>query len=310
MGSRDSVDRGARSLSGGEVLRLDDPLAGHLQLYATGRSTAISTPLVLVHSVNAAASAHEVRPLYDHYGGTRPTYALDLPGFGGSDRSERRYTPQLMTHAILAAIAHVRRFHHDAPVDALGLSLSCEFLARAAYEEPSAFRTLALVSPTGVTGTRRLDGPPGTNRGSKPLYAVLTVPLWRRALFRLLTRPRVIRYFLARTFGSPTIDEQLWADAVRVARRPGAEHAPLDFVSGFLFSADITRIYEGLQMPVWVGHGIRGDFVDYQGLEPLLGRDHWSRRRFETGAMPYFEQLRQFTAAYDEFLGRSPAPTP
>ena len=35
-----------------------------------------------MHSVNASASAFEVAPLYDHYRQTRPTYAVDLPGFG------------------------------------------------------------------------------------------------------------------------------------------------------------------------------------------------------------------------------------
>jgi pimeloyl-ACP methyl ester carboxylesterase len=49
-------------------------------------------PLLLIHSVNAAASAYEVRPLFDHYRGRRPVYALDLPGFGQSDRSDRLYS--------------------------------------------------------------------------------------------------------------------------------------------------------------------------------------------------------------------------
>ena len=42
-------------------------------------------PLVLVHSVNAAASAYEMGPLFAYYRGKRPVYALDLPGFGFSE---------------------------------------------------------------------------------------------------------------------------------------------------------------------------------------------------------------------------------
>ena len=41
-------------------------------------------PLLLVHSVNAVGSAAEVLPLFNHYRNSRPVYALDLPGFGGS----------------------------------------------------------------------------------------------------------------------------------------------------------------------------------------------------------------------------------
>ena len=46
-------------------------------------------PLLLVHSVNAAASAAEVRPLHEHYRATRTVLSLDLPGYGFSDRSDR-----------------------------------------------------------------------------------------------------------------------------------------------------------------------------------------------------------------------------
>ena len=130
----------------------------------TGYVAGSGPPLLLVHSVNAAASAYEVRPLYERLSAVRPTYAIDLPGFGRSDRSDRAYLPRLMTDAVSLAVDAIRKAHGGGPIDALGLSLSCEFLARAACERPSAFRTLALVSPTGL-GRKRFEGPPGGNRG-------------------------------------------------------------------------------------------------------------------------------------------------
>lgn len=210
----DVHDQEGPALARGDSILLDDPRVGRLALYrATPSPETSAPPVLLVHSVNAAASAHEMRPLYDHLSASRPTYALDLPGFGASLRSERPYTPRLMTDAILAATAFIRSQHRNTPIDGLGLSLSCEFVARAAYEEPSTFRTLALVSPTGMSGTRRNDGPPGSTRGSTFLHSILTVSLWHRALYRLLTRPRVVRYFLGRTFGSSDIDPTLWHDS-------------------------------------------------------------------------------------------------
>ena len=38
-------------------------------------------PLLLLHSINASASAYEVKPLFEHYRQQRPVYAPDLPGF-------------------------------------------------------------------------------------------------------------------------------------------------------------------------------------------------------------------------------------
>jgi hypothetical protein len=59
------------------------------------------------------------------------------------------YTPRLMTDAVHAILAVIRDKYGDAPVDAIALSLSCEFLARAAIEDRGAFRSIGFVSPTG-----------------------------------------------------------------------------------------------------------------------------------------------------------------
>src|SRR5258707_11557150 len=60
------------------------PRAGMMSYYAD-RSGG-GRPLVLIHSINAAASAYEMQPLFLHYRSKRSVYALDLPGFGFSDR--------------------------------------------------------------------------------------------------------------------------------------------------------------------------------------------------------------------------------
>src|SRR5688500_10817894 len=43
------------------------------------------TPVLLLHSINAAASAYEMRPLFEALRGERPVFAPDLPGFGLSE---------------------------------------------------------------------------------------------------------------------------------------------------------------------------------------------------------------------------------
>ena len=277
-----------------------DSAAGRLSAYVDGAGP----PLLLVHSVNAAASAAEVRPLHERYRATRTVFSVDLPGFGLSDRSDRPYTPRLMTDALHAVGEQIRQRCGAGPIDALAASLGCEFLARAAAEAPAAWRSLALVSPTGFNGTTPRRGPPGSTRAVPGLLAALRGPGWGGALFRGLTRPGVIRYFLERTWGSKTIDEELWRYDVATTRQPGAEFAPLHFLSGGLFSADIHTIYEALTQPVWMSHGVRGDFTDYRGKAIVEGRPNWSFSVFPTGALPYFEVPGQFFAAYDAFLER------
>lgn len=284
----------------GERLQLSS--AGKLlQLYAAGQGA----PLLLVHSVNAAASAAEMRPLYAHYQATHTVYAVDLPGFGLSDRSERAYTPRLMTDALHNATAAIAQRHGGQPIDALALSLSCEFLARAAAEAPTHYRSLALVSPTGLAGRDERRGPPESTLGMPWLHGLLRGPGWGGLLFKGLTRPGVIRFFLEKTWGSKNIDEQLWRDAVAMAQQPGAEHAPLAFLSAQMFSRDIQNVYEQLNLPVWLSHGVRGDFTDYRKKTLLEGRPNWRMSVFQTGAMPYFEVPQEFMQNYDAFLAET-----
>lgn len=273
--------------------------AGRVACYVAGSGP----PLLLVHSVNAAASAAEVRPLHEHYRASRTVYSIDLPGFGASERSDRVYSPRLMTDALLQVLEAIAARGHGGPLDALGVSTGCEFLARAAAESPARFRRIALVSPTGLRGRIARRGPAGASRAMPWLYRALRGPGWGRVLYRALTRPAVIRYFLARTWGSTAIDEQLWAYDVLTARMPGAEYAPLYFLSAGLFSADILSIYEALVPPVWLSHGVRGDFTDYRGCHWLEGRSNWRFTIYPTGALPYFELTERFIGDFDAFLG-------
>lgn len=133
-----------------------------VSFYESG--TPHGSPLLLIHSVNAAASAEEVAPLYDHYRPSRPTYAIDLPGYGFSSRSDRPYTIRLMTEAVRAVLAHIRSLHGGVAVDVVGVSLSCEYVARVACEVPDAIRRIALVSPTGFSRSKRFYGTPISSR--------------------------------------------------------------------------------------------------------------------------------------------------
>lgn len=284
---------------------------GRLTYYSASTGSEVGDPpLLLIHSINAAGSAYEVKPLYEHYRATRTVYALELPGFGHSERGNRAYTVRMMTDAIHAVVEQIQNSHGRAPIDALAVSLSCEFLSRAISETPLAFRSAALVSPTGFTIKPRPPSVDGT-RGKPWLRAIFTQPLWTDGLWKLLSSQRSIRFFLAKTWGSKNYDEGLAKYDYLTTHQPGAQHAPYYFVSGFLFSSDIQQVYLSLTLPVWMTHGVRGDFTDYTQKKRVAGRANWRIDVMETGAMPHFELRDAFIAGYDDFLaGVSPANAP
>jgi len=283
-----------------------DGRAGRLNYYVAGSGQ----PLLLIHSINAAASAYEMRPLFEHYRASRRVYALDLPGFGFSDRTARDYTPRLYVDAILDMLDEIKRESGVSSLDVLALSLGAEFLARAASEHPDRFSTLALVSPTSFGKADRNYGSPNSVRGNPALRSLFAFRLWSRALYDLLTSRASMRYFLAKTFGSnEAIDQGLSNYDYLSAHQPGAQHAPYAFIAGLLFSADISRIYDSLGLPVFLAHGVRGDFTDYGGTQRVASRPNWTIQVFQTGGIPYFEQPGLFADRYDAFLRSASAKT-
>lgn len=280
--------------------------AGRLGYYVAG--PADGPPLLLVHSINAAGSAYEVRPLFERLTSARRVYAVDLPGFGTSDRSQRRYDARLYTDAIHDMLDAIAADAGPGPVDALAISLSSEFLARAATERPERFRSVALVTPTGFNkGSHRLRGPAGATREVPGLYGFFNVPLWSQGFYDLLVSRRSIRFFLKKTFGSDRIDEGLLDYDYLTTHQPGAKNAPYAFVSGRLFSKDIRDVYERLSLPVWMTQATRGDFADFSEAGWTAERPNWTVTTFDAGALPHFERPDEVVGEYGRFLATVPA---
>jgi pimeloyl-ACP methyl ester carboxylesterase len=277
---------------------------GRLNYYVAGTG---NPPLLLIHSVNAAASSYEMRPIFERLREQRRVYSLDLPGFGFSDRSDRPYTPRLYTDAVLEMVKMIQQEHDSAgmPIDVMALSLGGEFVVRAITEEPEHFRTLALISPTAFYGNERRYGPTESTLANPTLYKTFTVPLWSRPFFDLLNTRPVQKWFLSKSFGSEaTVDAGLAEYDYLTAHQPGAQHAPFAFVSGMLFSGDIDHLYDSLTLPVWVAHGNRGDFGAFSAQRATERGEHWHVQGFETGALPHFEQPEIFIDHYQTFLNQ------
>lgn len=280
-----------------------DGRSGRLSYYVAGEGS----PLLLVHSINAAGSVYEIKPVFDEFRKTHRVYAVDLPGFGFSERSDRRYDIQLFVDAIFDMLDLVAAKEEQCPVSAMALSLSAEFLARAARDRPDEFETLTFVTPTGFNrGADRMRLPEGTTREVKALTYLLNFGTFSNVLFNNLVRPGSIRYFLRKTFGRSEIDEGLARYADLTTHQPGAKHAPLAFITGRLFSQDIRSIYEALKLPVFLIYGSRGDFSDFREAVWVDDKLNWRRQRLETGAIPYFERPDAFFASFREFLENPP----
>jgi pimeloyl-ACP methyl ester carboxylesterase len=271
------------------------PGVGQLNVYED--TTGQGTPLVLIHSINAAASAYEMRPLFRYYRGKRPVYALDLPGYGFSERSNRVYSPDLFTHAILALLKRIEQ-----PVDLVALSLSSEFAGQVARQAPDHVRSLTMISPTGFHAeSQGVDQQVNGRRGTK-MHRFLTFRLWARPLYDLLATRRSIKFFLQKSFAG-AVPEDFVAYAYATAHQPGAEYAPFTFLSGMLFTPRVRlRVYDNLELPVLVIYD-QDAYTNFNMLGHYIAlHPNWQARRISpTFGLPHFEKLADTTRALDQF---------
>lgn len=265
-------------------------------------------PLVLIHSINAAASAYEMRPIFEAYRGKRDVYALDLPGFGMSDRSDRVYTPAVFQQAIIDLLERI-----GSPADVVALSLGSEFAASAALARPDLFRTLTQLSPSGFTrrDLKRVSQAANEGGSSDSLYRIFSFPLWGQAFYDLIATRRSIHYFLKQSFEGE-VDAGLESYAYRTSHQPGAHHAPLYFVTGKLFNRNIREeVYENLALPVLVIYDI-DNFVRFDTLPDLLDhRPNWHAVRIvPTRGLAQFEKLPEVVRRLDAFWNDPALETP
>lgn len=273
------------------------PHGGRMHYYADGPQT--GRPLVLIHSVNAAPSAHEMKPLFERYRGERPVFAPDLPGFGHSDRGDQPYSPQLYAQAIAAFLNQVVQ----APADVVAFSLGCEFAAQATLLAPTRVASLVLLSPTGFSLRRMPQGP-----AARRLNRVLRTPVLNDGLFGLLTTRPSIRYFYGQAFVGDTPPE-LVEYAHATAHQPGAKYAPVSFLSGLLFHPRaIAEVYAPLTQPVLVLHD-RDPNIGFELLPDFLAQHpNWRVERIApTAGLPQWEKPQDTAAAMDRFWADLPA---
>ena len=183
------------AIDGGDVTRrmIEHP-GGGVHLYVRNGT---GTPIVLVHSFNAAASSREMKPIFDHLAATteRPIVAMDWLGFGRSDRWDQAYTPALYT----SQLYHVLDTAVDGPADVIALSLGCEYAAQVTLQAAPLVRRLVLIAPTGLTADR---GP--SSIGKVMLTASAQTGAFDVLFYRLTRRASLRSFYERQVFLDPT----------------------------------------------------------------------------------------------------------
>jgi pimeloyl-ACP methyl ester carboxylesterase len=279
-----AIDSNGASISG----------AGDYEVYWYYDIEAEGRPLLFVHSINAAPSAIELKPLFQHFRSYRSVYAPDLPGFGRSTRHVGMMTASEFAKNISSIIDQISS---SEPPDVIALSLGCEFVARAVVECGTSVRSLTFISPTGFS---RRQPPP--LQAQKRLRRLFDFAGFGRAAFKLLRLERSVRYFYGMNF-SGSVPSELVAYALKTTRQPAAHEMPLQFLSMSLFTPNaVGLLYEKLDVPVLVLFD-EDPNVTFELFEQFEDSPTWQFKRIGPSlGMPQWEHPEKTVAAIESFF--------
>jgi pimeloyl-ACP methyl ester carboxylesterase len=253
-------------------------------------------PVVLIHGIDAAASSYEMRHVFAGLSASHRVYALDLVGFGLSDRPGWAYAPDDYLDLIDGFLRDVV----GEPAAVVASSLAAAYVVTVAARAPERIAKLLLICPTGL---QHLADPPGG--WQRALGRAIRLPIVGSALFNVLVSRWSLRYFLGeRTYADPELVTTAMIDAYYcTSHQADARYAPAAFVAGDL-NLSIRETYPSLSQPVFIVWGREAAITPVSDANKFIQTRRQSRLKVldRAGLLPHDERPEEFLEIARGFL--------
>lgn len=259
--------------------------------YKTAGADNAGPPLLFVHGIGAGASSFMWRRNFDALARDFRVYALDLLGFGFSDKPANvPYSADLYVELIADFIREVA----GAPAHIIASSLGAAYSVRVADEQPELTGSLVLIAPTGAGSLRARPGMTGA-----AFYGLLQSPVLGTSFYNVIASERSIRDYARKElfYDKRRATPRLVAQYYATSHQPGAQHAIAAFLSSYL-NTDTRESFARLTQPVTLVWGKQDETnpIEYAAellsLNPRAGLEIFDRCRM----MPQEEQPEKFNA--------------
>jgi pimeloyl-ACP methyl ester carboxylesterase len=260
-------------------------------------------PLVFIHGVGAGSSSFMWRKNFDVLARDFRVYALDLLGFGFSDKpSTAPYSADLYVELITDFIREVTGY----PANVVASSLGAAYTIRVADEHPDLIKSMVLNAPTGAD---RLNTRPGM--AGAAFYGLLQSPVLGTSFYNVMASERSIRDYSRKHlfYDHRRVSNRMVANFYATSHQQGAQHAIAAFLSGYL-NTDTRAAFSRLTQRVMLVWGKQDQTTPVaQAVALLEANPRASLEVFDyCRMMPEQEHPEKFNALVrDAFLARSAA---
>jgi pimeloyl-ACP methyl ester carboxylesterase len=275
---------------------------GRVFYKASGRESA-GPPLIFIHGVGAGASCFMWRKNFDELAKDFRVYALDLLGFGFSDKpSVASYSADLYVELITDFIREVAGY----PANIVASSLGAAYSIRVADEHPELINAMILNAPAGSDALNRRPGMAGA-----AFYGLLQSPVLGTSFYNVMASERSIRDYARDTlfYDHRRVTDRLVTNLYATSHQAGAQHAIAAFLSGYL-NTDTQSPFARLTQPTVLVWGKQDTTTPLE--KGLSLRELNPRAKLEVfdycRMMPEQEKPEEFNALVrSTFLARSAA---
>ncbi|OIP72817.1 MAG: alpha/beta hydrolase [Oscillatoriales cyanobacterium CG2_30_40_61] len=215
-------------------------------------SSAKLPPLVFLHGFGGGSSAYEWSKVYPAFVDEYQILAPDLIGWGRSEHPAKNYK----IDDYLTTITEFLEQTCSTPAIVIASSLTAAFTIRIAIQRPDLFKSLILVTPSGLSDF-------GQDYRQSLFSQIVKTPFLDRVLyFTAIANSVGIQGFLQnRQFAQPDrIYPEIVEAYLKSAQQPNAEYAALSFVGGDL-CFDLSLYISQLITPTAIIWGEKSSFT-------------------------------------------------
>ena len=280
--------------------QMEQPLPGDVAYYdwVYGRvayyKLGAGTPLLLVHNPHAGSSSWEWRKIFVELANRYTVYALDLLGFGLSEKPDITYSGRMnasLVHDFLQDVIGQR-------ADAIGSALGAAYLVNTAVRRPESLGRLALVNPTGTTSS----WPAGLEH---VICSTLHTPVLGTSIYHaMVSMTNIERELKEHVYYDPAfVTPELVCALYTSAHQRGSRFAATAFITGRL-DLPMRMAFSSLTQPTILVWGRDAYYTPVGDAADLLYRHPQAKLSLldECGMLPHDEKAGDFLALVGDFL--------
>ncbi len=250
-------------------------------------------PVLLLHSIGLWNWSLEWRDIAPALAERYTVHALDLLGFGRSDRPRVAYSARLY----LSLVADFARRVVGTPVALVGAGLSGAYAVELAASDPARFPVVALVAPTGLARLR--ERPTTMDDAGRRLVNAPGTAAWNARVTCGALRSALERSY----YRDADVDDKLLDAALATTHQPGAKHAPSAWLANQL-NLDIRPALRRLLQPTMLLWGAQAELnpaeesFGYRAIK----RDLRAAILDGAGDLPQLERSGELVELLNKFL--------